>query len=239
MCELMAVAFPEARPFIEVMPWASELERLGVTGFGWGAAWLDRDGRVRGYRSSVRMAEDASGREQVAREAVSHRFLLHFRRPSKLSTVQLADSQPFVAEDGHFAFCHNGYLERHQAMRPMFARSLHGKADSEVGFRFLEQELHDGAPPGQALERTHRTLGGRANFGYLGADGDLLLYASNRINAMWRFQLGEAEVASSSLHSDDRSLFDLLFTGAQNEERFEGVQELVRHERGVTHGARG
>ncbi len=90
MCELMAVWYPDRRPFGEVLPWALELERLGVAGFGWGVAWLEKD-RVRGYRQVGRLADDERGRAELESVA-SGRFLIHLRRPSKLSTVQLPDT---------------------------------------------------------------------------------------------------------------------------------------------------
>ena len=46
MCELMAVALERAEPFGTVLPWATEVERLGVAGFGWGVAWLDHIGQA-------------------------------------------------------------------------------------------------------------------------------------------------------------------------------------------------
>ena len=49
MCELLAVATPQPIPFTDVLPWAAEVERLGVGGFGWGVAWTGIDG-VRRYR---------------------------------------------------------------------------------------------------------------------------------------------------------------------------------------------
>jgi predicted glutamine amidotransferase len=202
-----------------------ELERMGVAGFGWGAAWLGSDGRIRTYRKPVRLAEDDTGREALKAER-SHRFLVHLRRPSKLSTVQMADTQPFQDEQGAFAFCHNGYLKQAEDYRARFADRLHGRADSEIGFRYVQDLLGEGVRPGQALAATHRALGGRANFGYLGADGELLVDASNEINPMWTFSLEGAAVAASALHSDDESLFDLVFPEATNRSRL-GAGQVV------------
>jgi glutamine phosphoribosylpyrophosphate amidotransferase len=223
MCELMAVAWPEPRPFQSVEGWALELERMGVTGFGWGVAWIDREGdvpRARRHRRPVRMAEDEAGRRDL-RTVTSDRFLIHLRRPSKLSTTQEADTQPFVAEDGSFAFCHNGQLRRHEEFRPRFEGRLAGRADSEVGFRFVEALLAEGRPPHDALTATHEQMEGRANFGFLGADGALVVYAGNPSNALWTFGLEDAAVSASGLHSDDTSVFDLVFPHAERRVRLD------------------
>ncbi len=220
----MAVAFEEPRPFADVLPWASKLERLGVTGFGWGVAWLE-EGVVHGYRRPVRLADDPEGRDAL-RGVASSRFVIHFRRPSKLSTVDLADTQPFVEEDGGFAFCHNGYLDRHREVRSRFASVLRGRADSEVGFRFLQAELESGRSPEDGLAEVHRTFGGRGNFAYLGRDGAVAVYAGNAWNAMWRFRIGDAVLASTALHSDDDSLFTLLYPDARERSRVEGAVAL-------------
>ena len=226
MCELMAVSWPQPEPFARVAPWALEFERLGVTGFGWGTAWLDEGGRVQAYRRPTTMAADDEGRERLA-DVASTRFLVHLRRPSRLSTTQLADTQPFTTEDGGFAFCHNGHFERHEDLRFRFAGRLRGLADSEVGFCLLEDQLAVGlnvpGAAGGALQEVYRQLGGRANLGYLGSDGELLVYGANTWNPLWQFGFQGASVAATGLHSDDRSLFDLLFDGANHAVRVNDV----------------
>jgi hypothetical protein len=217
MCEILALAVSEPRSFGDVLPWAAEVERLGIAGFGWGVAWTEPGG-VRRYRSSRSLAEDSPGRDAVA-GVRSDRFLVHLRRPSKLSTVQLADSQPFLDADeedgvGWMAFCHNGYLERHADLRSRYEARLRGGADSEVGFEYFRERLMGGEDPARALADVHRRLGGTANLGYLGSDGSLLVYGGYPGNPLWRFEHGGATVAATALHSDDDSLFDSLFMGA-------------------------
>jgi predicted glutamine amidotransferase len=129
--------------------------------------------------------------------------------------VQLADTQPFLAEDGSFAFCHNGLLDRHDEHRDRLGPSLAGEADSEVGFRMTQEALAGGAAPPEALASVHDQLGGRANFGYLGADGELTVFAVNATNHLWQFGLAGARVAATALHSDDRSVFGMLFERAE------------------------
>jgi hypothetical protein len=222
MCELLAVAWERPEPFGRILPWVVGLERVGIGGYGWGVAWLDESEKaVRGYRHPTSIEQDPEGASLLS-SVESARFLVHLRRPNKLSTVELADSQPFVdaAEEGGpgtFAFCHNGFLERHEEIRPQYADRLHGRADSEVGFLMLGDLLAAGDPPEEALPEIHRRFGGKANFGFLSRDGNLLVYGGNPSNAFWRFRLEGAQVASTQVHSDDRSLFDLLFDRAEDE----------------------
>jgi predicted glutamine amidotransferase len=222
VCELLAVAWPEPERLDRALPWALELERLGVAGFGWGVAWTDGDGAVRGYRHPTSLRDDQEGRERLA-GVTSDRFLVHLRRPSRLSTIQLADTQPFLAEDGSFAFCHNGQLDRHEDHRERLGASLAGKADSEIGFRMTQEALTAGATPTAALKEVHDQLGGRANFGYLGADGELAVFAVNATNRLWAFDLDGARVAATALHSDDRSVFGMLFDRAAEPSLVEGA----------------
>lgn len=225
MCEILAVAWDEPHAFAEILPWVIGLERVGIGGYGWGVAWLDGADTltpsVRGYRHPTRVEEDPEGQARVE-NVESTRFLVHLRRPNKLSTVQLADSQPFVdaAEEGGpgtFAFCHNGSLDRHEEIRGDYADRLHGQADSEVGFVVLGELLSGGMAAEDALPEVHRRFGGKGNFGYLGRDGSLLVYGGNPANAFWRFRMDDAEVAATQVHSADRSLFELLFRGATGE----------------------
>jgi predicted glutamine amidotransferase len=233
LCEVLAVAWERPERLDRVLPWAAELERLGVAGFGWGAAWNDDDGTVHGYRHPTSLRDDADGRERLA-GVTSRRFLVHLRRPSKLSTVQLADTQPFIAEDGAFAFCHNGQLDRHEEHRDRLGSSLAGKADSEVGFRMTQEALTAGATPTEALADVHAQLGGRANFGYLGADGELAVFAVNATNRLWSFGMDGARVATTALHSDDQSVFGMLFNGAEEPVVVEGAAVVAPGANGVS-----
>jgi len=69
------------------------------------------------------------------------RILVHLRRPSKLSTIGLADTQPFDDPAGRYAFSHNGDFERHTDLRAGFRADgrIHGRADTEVGARWLDE----------------------------------------------------------------------------------------------------
>src|SRR5262249_34907182 len=143
------------------------------------------------------------------------RYLVHLRRPNKLSTVQYADTQPF-SRDGEFAFCHNGFLNRAEQLRATYADRLQGGADSEVGWCFFQDRVDEGVAPLDALRETDETFTGKVNLGYLDRDGTLAVYSDNVANAMWRFTLDGADMASTGLHSDDDSVFRLVCPQAED-----------------------
>ncbi len=212
MCELLTVAWPRPEPFARILPWALALERYGIAGFGWGVAW-QADGTVQRHRDSGRLVDDLTGQAHLAGVRSQH-FLVHLRRPSQLSTTALADTQPFLADGGAFAFAHNGRLDGAEAWRERIAAQLHGRADSEVGFRLFEALLAEGMTAAAALPAVHQRLGGTANLAVLPAVGPPLVYAGAPGNAVRRFRLEGAVAASTSLHSADQALFTLCFPGA-------------------------
>jgi len=215
---MLAVAWDEPHPFTELHEFVSTLEIYGLAGFGWGVSWL-ADGKTREVRGLGRYVDegyvDGGLRRDELGAASSHRFLVHLRRPNKLSTVQLADTQPFL-HDGDYAFCHNGFLDRAEKFRPTYASRLAGAADSEVGWVFLQDRLAAGAAPTEALHEVDETFGGKVNLGYLGADGELAVYSRNVSNAMWTFDMLGARMATTGIHSDDDSIFRLVFPAATN-----------------------
>ena len=93
MCEHYIARAAEPFRLDELWDFTEQLERYGIAGFGWGAAWIDDDGRLQSYRD-VRAFRDDPGREAVGRAATTS-ALVHLRRPSKLSTIGPADTQPF------------------------------------------------------------------------------------------------------------------------------------------------
>jgi hypothetical protein len=216
VCELLAVAWERPVPFASLLERVCRLEQWGIAGFGWGVAWQDESGRIRVDRGLGRFQDEASRREAL-RSAAGPRFLVHLRRPNLLSTVQLADTQPFPDGDVR-AFCHNGYLERAEAHRPLYAEVLSGAADSEVGWAYLRERLASGMLPGDGLVAVDETFGGTANLGYLDDTGALLVYARNAMNPMWTFGISSdgiaGSVAATSLHSADETLFDVVFPDA-------------------------
>ena len=221
MCEILAVAAETPQKLGSILSWAVEVERLGIAGFGWGVAWDTDGGGLQSYRNPTSVANDVEGMLAL-RDTPFRSAVVHLRRPSRLSTVEIADTQPFLDEEGRFAFVHNGQFRHDGEQRERFSGLLRGRADSEVGFRLFGALLEDTAPA-PALAAVHGTLGGTANLCCLLPGGELLLYGGHHGNALYRFRLGDVWVASTALHSDDDSLFDLVFPSATE-------RELIRHE---------
>ena len=141
---------------------------------------------------------------------------MHLRRPSRLSTLQLPDTQPFVDPAGRFAFSHNGELARWQGARAAYRDQgrIEGRADSEVGQRWLEDAWSEDVPAAALLQRLHDGFGGLANLAILGRDGSCHHYAGNPENPVFTFRLGRIGVASTAIYSIDRSLFRYAAPGA-------------------------
>ena len=219
MCEILAVKWPEPRPFSAVAPWARAMEHYGSGRFGWGVAWLDEDaggeagGRVRVHIDTGQMAADQAVAGELG-TVESTRFVIHFRRPTLLSTIQLADTQPFVTEENDLAFCHNGLFAEREAFRPAYAGRLKGGADSQIGFCMLQDMAGEGVPVCDALAMVYAKLGGNANLATLDTGGDIALFSQHQTNRFWIFRLGEAQIAATELHSPDDSLFTLIFPSA-------------------------
>jgi Glutamine amidotransferases class-II len=221
MCEILAVKWPEPRPFSAVAQWARAMEFYGSGRFGWGVAWLDEGaagepGRVRVHVDTGQMAADEAVAGQLG-AVESTRFLVHFRRPTLLSTIQLADTQPFVMENNELAFCHNGLFAEREAFRPVYAGRMKGSADSQIGFYMLQDMVGDGVPVCDALAIVHAKLGGNANLATLDDTGAIALFSRHETNRFWTFRMGEVQIAATELHSPDDSLFTLIFPGADRQ----------------------
>src|SRR6185436_18056024 len=80
MCEHYVARATEPFRLDELWPFTERLERYGLAGFGWGAAWTTNDGSLCSYRD-IRAFRDDPGREDVGR-AETTSLLLHLRRPS-------------------------------------------------------------------------------------------------------------------------------------------------------------
>jgi predicted glutamine amidotransferase len=217
VCELMTVAFERPFSFSRLAGRVCDLERWGLAGFGWGVAWHTPDGRVRVERGLGRFQDEGLSRDDLM-QTTSRRFLVHLRRPNKLSTVQLADTQPFVGDQGCGAFCHNGFFERAEAHRPELAEALRGDADSEVAWVYLKRRLAGGTSPADGFREVDEQFGGTLNLGYLEGSGQLVVYSHNKNNVLWQFSWAQADtmanVVCSGLHSDDQTLFDVVFPDA-------------------------
>src|SRR5207249_1210589 len=94
MCEHFVARSDQRFRIDTLWPFTERLERFGIAGFGWGAAWRRLDGRLDSYRNLLAFRDDP-GREAVGRNETTS-LLVHLRRPSKLSTLTLPDTQPFA-----------------------------------------------------------------------------------------------------------------------------------------------
>jgi glutamine phosphoribosylpyrophosphate amidotransferase len=214
MCEHFIARAANPFRLDELWPFAERLERYGMAGFGWGAAWLEPDGGLGSHRDVRAFRDDPTAARIGAVETTS--ALIHLRRPSKLSTLQLADTQPFVDPSERFAFSHNGDLrDIRDARRRFLAQGrIQGRADTEVGERWLEDAWDDCPSPGAALRTLHATFGGEANLAALVRDGGVVQYAGNAENPVFSFRLDRIGIVSTALYSIDRSLFQLAAPGA-------------------------
>ena len=214
MCEQFVARASEPFRLDDLWPFTERLERYGMAGFGWGAAWLTGAGRIETYRDVRAFRDDPATSGVGAAETTS--ALIHVRRPSKLSTLQLADTQPFADPGQRFAFSHNGDLRDIGESRRQFLAQgrIAGRADSEVGERWLEDAWDSCPSPTEALRALHATFGGQANLAVITAGGTVVQYAGNTENPVFSFGLGRIGIVSTALYSIDRSLFQLAAIGA-------------------------
>jgi glutamine phosphoribosylpyrophosphate amidotransferase len=232
MCEHFIARAAEPFRLDELWPFTERLERFGIAGFGWGAAWIAQEGRLASYRD-MRAFRDDPGRERAG-ETETTAALVHLRRPSRLSTLTHADTQPFDDPAGRFAFSHNGDLRDYKRLREAFRRQgrIHGRADTEVGARWLEDAWQATEPVAHLLASLHDRFGGQANLAVLSADGTPHQYAGNGENPVFAFRLGRIGIASTGIYSLDRSLFRFVAPAATD-------RRLIRIRSTVALGPRG
>lgn len=231
MCEHFIARAAEPFRLDALWPFTERLERFGIAGFGWGAAWVGDDGTLRSHRDTRAFRDDPDGTSAVGLEATTA-ALVHLRRPSRLSTLSLPDTQPFDDPAGRYAFSHNGDLEDWRSLRTRYRQEgrIHGRADTEVGARWLEDAWHDGEPAAHLLAALHDRFGGQANLAVLAADGTPHHYAGNRENPVFSFRLGHIGVVSTGIYSLDRSLFRYVAPGA-TERRLVHLHDTVALDR--------
>ena len=206
MCEHFVARAAEPFRLDELWPFTERLERYGIAGFGWGAAWAMPSGQLCSYRD-IRAFRDDPGRDDVGRVETTA-ALVHLRRPSKLSTLGIPDTQPFDDPAGRFSFSHNGDFREIRAWRKRYRDEgrIHGRADTEVGARWLEDHWN-GGPATALLADLHAEFGGQANLATVTAEGTPAIYAGNTENPVFTFRLGRIGIASTGIYSLDRSIF--------------------------------
>jgi hypothetical protein len=255
MCEQFVARAAEPFRIDELWPLVEAIERYGIAGFGWGAAWRAPDG-LHGHRGTLAFRDDTEAADVGRNETTA--LLVHLRRPSRLSTLQLPDAQPFLDPAGRFAFGHNGELVRWQRFRARYQDEgrIHGRADTEVAQRWLEDAWTDGQPDGQPdgqadgqpdgqadgrpdawpvpalLADLHRTFAGEANLALLGSDGSACHHAGNGENPVFSFRLGRIGIAATGIYSKDRSLFRFAARGATHRRLARQGHTVALDERG-------
>ena len=215
MCEHYVARATEPFRLDELWPFTERLERYGIAGFGWGASWVGDDGRLHTHHDLRAFRDDHVGREGVGAVETTA-VLVHLRRPSKLSTLTLPDTQPFLDPAGRYAFSHNGDLRDVRELRDAYRAQgrIHGRADTEVGARWLEDAWNPTRRAGDLLVSLHERFGGLANLAVLTPAGDAHHYFGNDENPVFTFRLGRIGVASTGIYSIDRSLFQFVAPGA-------------------------
>jgi glutamine phosphoribosylpyrophosphate amidotransferase len=216
MCEQFVAIAPQPFRLDALWPMTERLEQWGMAGFGWGATWLDANGELVSHRDIGTFREDPRRAELGAIE--TRAALVHLRRPSKFSTIGIPDTQPFDDPNGRYAFSHNGDLERIKALRKEYREQgrLLGKADTEVGARWLEDNWAVTRSVPDALVQLHDTFGGHANLAVLTRAGEGHHYAGNDENPVFTFNLGEIRLACTGMYSLDRSVFKYVAPDATN-----------------------
>jgi glutamine phosphoribosylpyrophosphate amidotransferase len=228
MCEQYVAVSNTPFRIADLWPFTERLERYGLAGFGWGATWVTEDGTLRSYRDLGAFRDDA-GRAAVGEE-MTRALLVHLRRPSKFSTIGFPDTQPFDDPAGRYAFSHNGDLANFTALRKAYreAGRIVGKADTEVGARWLEDAWTGNGSVPATLRRLHDTFGGHANLAILTRDGQAHHYAGNDENPVFTFDLDGVRLASTGMYSLDRSVFKYVVPEATNRRlvKLEGTASL-------------
>ncbi len=232
MCEHFVARSAEPFRLDELWSFTERLERYGIAGFGWGVSWLTPSAGLATHRDVRAFRDDPEVTALGVTETTS--VLVHLRRPSKLSTLQLADTQPFLDPAGRFAFSHNGDLRDIRATRRSFAAQgrIAGRADTEVGARWLEDAWAECPSAAVALRTLHDTFGGQANLATIAATGDVVHYAGNTENPVFSFRLGRIGVVSTGVYSVDRSLFQLAARGATSRRLVRPAGAVVLDPRG-------
>ena len=173
MCEHYVARSAEPFRLDELWPFTERLERFGVAGFGWGAAWLGEDGRLHSHRDVRAFRDDPEGAAAVGAQETTA-ALVHLRRPSKLSTLPARPTRshsmtrPGASPSATTATC--ATPARLRATYRAQGR-IHGRADTEVGARWLEDAWRDDEPAAHLLAALHDQFGGQANLAVLAADG--------------------------------------------------------------------
>ncbi|ATG50740.1 class II glutamine amidotransferase [Brachybacterium vulturis] len=180
MCRLLGVVSREPISLDqavaeEIEPFTAQSE---VHGDGWGVAWFQADDGERPRPGAIGGATGGLGnprtpqirrRLDVARESTAYRaavhtatgplMLIHLRKASPGSPLQIANTHPF--REGETVFAHNGQFDLPPGLREAVlargGRTPEGTTDSELFFSLIELHARD-AEPATAVQRAAAEL---------------------------------------------------------------------------------
>ena len=192
MCEHFVARAAEPFRLDELWPFTERLERFGLAGLRLGR----RLARPRTAGSGPTATSGPSATTPVASAvgaAETTAALVHLRRPSRLSTLTLADTQPFDDPAGRFAFSHNGDLRDYRALRDGVPRAgPHPRPGRHRGRRALARGRlapgRAGRGPPARPPRPVRRAGQPRDADR--RDGSAYHYAGNGENPVFTFRLG-------------------------------------------------
>ena len=120
------------------------------------------------------------------------RVLVHLRRPSRLSTLQQPDTQPFADPAGRFGFSHNGDLRDFRRPGPRYRRQAGSTGaptprSASAGSRMRGR---DEEPVGHLLGALHDAFGGEANLAVIARTARPTTTPATRRTRCSRFRLG-------------------------------------------------
>lgn len=166
MCRIAAYLGPELdlNGFLRAAPhslfrqsWAPrEMLTATVNADGWGAAWLDADGRPAVYRHTHPVWSDRNV-DALARSLHSRLWVGNVRSATAGLGTHDVNTQPFA--DQRLVFTHNGFVtdfahtlrrRLREALAPELEADIEGNTDSEYLFALIRQQRTD---PATALQR--------------------------------------------------------------------------------------
>ena len=193
MCEHYVARAAEPFRLDELWPFTERLERFGIAGFGWGAAWLTADGGLASYRD-VRAFRDDPGRERVGAVETTSRA----RPPAPAVAALDADAAR------HPAVRRPGRPVRVQPQRrpPRLPGACARRTASRAGSTAAPTPRWAPAgsrtrgspsePVGHLLGALHDRFGGQANLAVLPPTARRTHYAGNGENPVFSFRLGRS-----------------------------------------------
>ena len=211
MCEHFVARAAEPFRLDELWPFTERLERYGIAGFGWGAAWIDDDGGAAQPSRRARLPRRPRGRRWRSGHGA------HDRGPRPPApAVEAVDARPArhpaVRRPGRaLRFSHNGDLRDYRSLR----RDVPGRrVASTAGPTPRSGRAGSRTPGGRTrpvadlLGALHDRFGGQANLAVLTADGDPApLRRQQREPGVQPSGSGRIGIVSTGIYSLDRSLF--------------------------------